>query len=86
MHSPKDMEYDLKGHRVLVSYREFVYFGQDALDRSPTLDYLVVGRAHRCRFSEKQISSFICFISEYPHGILAPPTKWPVNDESWRIK
>ena len=84
MHKPKDMEHDLKGKRVLVSSQEFAYFGQKAVERPPELDCLVVGRAHRCRFSQEQIRYFLDFISDHPRGVFAPPTKWPKNDESWR--
>ena len=83
MHKPKDMEHDLKGKRVLVS-QEFVYFGTEALDRPPELDCLVVGHAHRCRFSQEQIMSFLDFMFQQPRGVMAPPNKWPENDRSWR--
>ena len=85
MHNPKDMEHDLKDRRVLVSSQEFVCFGQKAVERPPELDCLVVGIAHRCRFSQDQICYFLDFIFDHPRGgVLALPTKWPVNDESWR--
>ena len=35
--------------------------------------------------SQEQICYFLDFIFDDPRGeVLALPTKWPVNDESWR--
>lgn len=89
MHSKGDQEnpdtkaHDLGGVNVLVA-RTFHYFGASGPELPGHLDELKVGRAHKNRFSRETISSFLEFIAPHPQGVNAPPTKWPVGDNSWR--
>lgn len=77
------MKHDLGGRHVLVGV-EFVYFG-GAGPRLPTaLEFLQVGRGHRCRFTQEQVETFLAWVSNQPRGIQRRPAKWPVDDDSWR--
>lgn len=89
MHSHRDKENpetkarDLGGVNVLVA-RRFHYFGSSAPELPPCLEELKVRRGHKNRFSRKTVGDFLEFISSYPQGVSAPPTKWPGGDMSWK--
>jgi hypothetical protein len=81
--NPRTKAHDLKGLYVLMGKR-FHYFGSAGLELPAHLKELKVGRGHRCRFSQQTVSNFLTFISAYDQGVLAPPTRWPIDDKSWR--
>ncbi len=81
--NPETKAQDLGGKNVLIS-KTFYYFGSRALDLPKVLDKLRVGRAHKNRFSSDIISAFIDFITHQTVGLNAPPTSWPLNDDSWK--
>lgn len=70
---------DLSGVNVLISWN-FHYFGSQGPELPRHLGELIVGRAHKNRFSREIISKFHEFISIQPKGISGPPTRWPDND------
>lgn len=79
----KTKAHDLGGKNVLIS-KAFYYFGSRALDLPDILNDLRVGRGHKSRFSSAIVSAFIGFISRQTVGVIAPPTDWPCNDDSWK--
>lgn len=81
----KLMRRDLGGKRVLVS-REFAYFGsgEKALRLPRALECLIVGRGHRCRFSDDVKEGFLRFVRKQKRGVHAHPRHWPEGDESWK--
>ncbi len=81
--NPRTKAHDLGGINVLVS-TAYHYFGASSPELPESLSELKVGRAHKNRFSQQTISTFLKFIDSYPKGIIGPPTKWPHNDHSWR--
>ena len=81
--NPETKRDDLGGEKVLVA-KKFHYFGASGPELPAHLEELKVRRGHKNRFSEKTISNFLEFISSYPRGVNAPPTKWPKGDNSWR--
>jgi len=81
--NPKTKAHDLGGRNVLVAKR-FHYFGAAGPRLPPQLEELKVGRAHKNRFPEETIRSFLGFITSYPQGISGPPTTWPSGDMSWK--
>lgn len=81
--NPATKAHDLGGKNVLVA-ETFHYFGSQAIPIPPDLDCLKVGRAHKCRFTQDDISRFLDFVSDKPVGVNAPPTHWPHDDASWR--
>lgn len=81
--NPETKAHDLGGVNVLIA-KNFYYFGGSGPKLPPHLDELKVGRGHKCRFSEKTIADFLEYISSFTHGVNAPPTKWPIGDNSWR--
>lgn len=83
--NPETKAHDLGGVNVLVA-RKFHYFGVSGPKLPSHLDKLKVGRAHKNRFSQEIIRDFLGFISSYPQGVSAPPTKWPASDTSWKQK
>lgn len=81
--NPKTKAHDLGGVNVLVA-KKFHYFGASGPELPPHLEELKVGRAHKNCFSQETIRDFLEFISSYPQGVSAPPTKWPSGDMSWK--
>ena len=81
--NPETKAHDLGGVNVLVA-RRFHYFGGSGPELPLYLEELTVGRAHKNRFSRETIDGFLEFISSYPQGVSAPPTKWPGSDMSWK--
>jgi hypothetical protein len=75
-------QWDLSGRNVLVGSR-FWYFGREAVELPSGLEFLVVGRGHRSRFTEAQISKIVAFLEGFPEGIHASPSRWPESDNSW---
>jgi len=82
---PKSKKHDLNGKNVLISHK-FHYFGSKPIDLPDTLVELKVGRAHKSRFSQETISTFVEFISRQSAGVDAPPSSWPQNDDSWKTE
>ena len=76
--------HDLGGKHVLIS-RNFYYFGQKALNLPETLEELKVGRAHKNKFTPDIVSAFLDFIARQTAGVNAPPSSWPLNDDSWKM-
>jgi hypothetical protein len=74
---------DLRGRNVLIS-KTFYYFGSKAPNLPEALEDLKVGRAHKNKFSPTIISAFMDFLSKKKAGVNAPPTDWPLHDESWK--
>jgi hypothetical protein len=86
VHSSKDIKRDLGGQRILVS-ETFTYFGSKAVKLPPHLSFLVVGRAHKCRFTAEQKNDFNAFVAGLgTKGNYAPPRKWPTGNDSWLTK
>jgi hypothetical protein len=79
---PNTKKRDLAGRFVLVGTK-FVYFGSRPVELPDGLECLIVGRGHKCRFSQGTITAFEQWISRFTTGMHAPPTKWPQDDVSW---
>lgn len=80
----KTKTHDLDGKHVLIS-KNFYYFGQKALNLPETLEELKVGRAHKNKFAPDVVSAFLDFIARQTAGVNAPPSSWPLNDDSWKM-
>ena len=91
-HSASDVEHedaenkkhDLSGRRVLIS-ETFAYFGSKPRELPPELKPLVVGRGHRCRFSDEVKDAFLRFVGSIRSGVYAAPRRWPPGDDSWKL-
>jgi hypothetical protein len=81
--APETKTRDLSGLNVLISWN-FHYFGRQGPELPNHLGELIVGRAHKNKFSPEIISKFHQFIAIQSKGISGPPTRWPDNDQSWR--
>lgn len=81
---PVKKTHDLSGINVLVSWN-FYYFGSRGPELPGDLGELIVGRAHKNKFSHEVIAGFLRFIANQPKGVNGPPTKWPDNDHSWQL-
>ena len=81
----KNKDKDLRGKNVLIS-KTFYYFGARPLNLPESLHDLKVGRAHKNRFLPEVVSAFIAFITRQRAGVNAPPTSWPINDDSWKTE
>lgn len=75
--------HDLGGVYILVA-KKFHYFGASGPELPVHLEEIKIERGHKNRFSEETISNFLEFISSYLRGVNAPPTNWPIGDNSWR--
>ena len=80
--NPKRKAHDLDGRRVLVS-ETFAYFGSKPLELPEALQGLIVGRGHRCMFSDEVKTGFIRFTGSTGFGVHAAPRSWPSGDDSW---
>ena len=80
--NPDTKKRDLSGKNVLIS-KNFHYFGSKPLDLPNELNELIVGRAHKNKFTDIITSYFIDFISPQKMGVIASPTNWPKDDTSW---
>jgi len=74
---------DLSSDSVLAG-RRFVYFGGAGPKLPRRLEFLRVGRAHRCRFSDAQVARVRTWFDGLEHGVRGRPTLWKEGDESWR--
>jgi hypothetical protein len=81
--NPERKSHDLGGRNVLIS-EAFAYFGSEGLTLPSELECLIVGRGHRCRFSDDVKTQFLEFVRQSGFGVHAPPRKWPGNDKSWK--
>lgn len=81
--NPETKKHDLAGRYVLIG-KKFFYFGDSGPELPPYLEELKVARGHKNRYSGITVQRFLNFISAYPTGVNAPPTSWPVGDNSWR--
>jgi putative DNA base modification enzyme with NMAD domain len=79
----KNKEHDLGGNNVLIS-ETFAYYGSKGLTLPPELEWLIVGRGHRSRFSDEVKNQFLEFVGHSGSGIHAPPRHWPEDDKSWK--
>ena len=79
----KTKTHDLGGENVLIS-KTFYYFGSRPPDLPESLGDLKVCRGHKCRFPSEVVSVFKAFITCQTAGVIAPPTCWPCNDDSWK--
>lgn len=66
---------------VLVM-EDFVYFGGEGPELPGALDFLVVARGHRCRFSEAEVGLVASFFDELPRGVQGRPALWSEEDRS----
>lgn len=89
MHSHEDgsehagnKAHDLSGKRILVS-ETFAYFGSKPKPLPSELESLIVGRAHRSRFSDETKDAFLRFAGTVGFGVHAAPRRWPGGDDSW---
>lgn len=80
---PENKAHDLGGRRVIVA-TNFHYFGGDGPALPPRLHSLIVARGHKNKFPSETVSDFLGFLRSFPRGVVAPPTTWPADDESWR--
>jgi hypothetical protein len=83
---PERKEDDLKGENVLVS-TNFVYFGSEAVDLPPELEFLVVARNYRSHFSGDEQEAFLHFIRKVCKkkiGVVGRPGLWRKDDGSWK--
>jgi hypothetical protein len=89
MHSDGEREHagnknhDLGGDNVLIS-EAFAYFGSKPLTLPPELEFLIVGRGHRSRFSDAEKTRFVEFTRQLGFGIHSSPRHWPEKDTSWK--
>lgn len=83
LENPYLKNHDLNGKNVLVS-ENFYYFGSKPIRLPQHLSVLKVGRAHKCRFSDETVQAFVDIMKENKPGVLAPPSSWPQDDDSWR--
>lgn len=81
--NPANKDHDLGGRFVLTSM-DFSYFGVDAIPLPDRFRSLIVGRAHRCHFSEELVAEVDTWRKSLPRGLQNRPRKWPNGDASWR--
>jgi hypothetical protein len=74
---------DLRGKRILIS-ETYAYFGAQMPELPPSLDSLIVGRGHKCRFSDEVKVEFLRFVKSVGlGGVRAVPRQWRNGDDSW---
>lgn len=74
---------DLSGTYVLVCER-FTYWGRSGPVLPEELQFLAVGRGHRCNLTVDQIDTVARWFADLPGGILGAPAQWKTGDQSWR--
>lgn len=74
---------DVSTDRVLVA-SQFIYYGGNGPQLRNELGFLRVSRGHRSRFTKQQINMVEAWFVGLELGVVARPTSWPSNDESWR--
>ena len=67
---------DLRPGKVLVG-RAFTYFGGEGPELPGDLNFLRVGRAHKCRFNGPQVKSCLEWFASLLRGLQGRPTIWP---------
>jgi hypothetical protein len=87
-HGPEAQDEDLSGRTVLVS-ANFCYFGSAALDVPADVRPTVPLGAARYGFltrDEQRATAFVNWVLENGQQgmVLAPPHKWPEDDNSWQ--
>ncbi|MEI7726891.1 MAG: hypothetical protein WCK09_17410 [Bacteroidota bacterium] len=79
----KNKDKDLSGKFVLIS-DEFYYFGSKPIKIPKNLQSLICGRGDKCKFDDKVKKAFVKHISSKKQGVLAKPSLWNENDNSWK--
>jgi hypothetical protein len=72
---PQSKSHDLSGKYVLVG-RDFVYFGADGPEVPAQLEFLRVGRGHRCRFEPGELQKVLSWVDGERRGKLSTPADW----------
>jgi len=80
---PVSKRHDLGGIKVLLANR-YAYFGREGAQVPDKLNFLAVGRGHRCRFTADEVACVVDWFKETAKGVLGAPAIWPVGDDSWR--
>jgi len=81
--NPGQKQTDLQGQNVLVC-EKFTYWGGAGPDLSEELEFLTIGRNHRCRFSEEEVETVTRWFATLPGGVFGAPGLWKPGDDSWR--
>jgi hypothetical protein len=64
------MRLDLGGRQVLISEKEFAYFGSEPKALPPELKCLIVGRNHKCHFPPEVVEQFVHhFVRQFKFGV-----------------
>lgn len=74
---------DLGGNHVLTGER-FTYWGRSGPALPEELEFLAVGRGHRCNFTHDQVSTAVRWFADLPGGVQGAPAEWKAGDQSWR--
>src|ERR1035437_3247438 len=80
---PERKAMDLRGKRILIS-ETYAYFGARMPELPASLDSLIVGRGHKCRFWDEVKVEFVRFVKNVGlGGVRAVPRQWRNGDDSW---
>ena len=71
-HCSSDIPHDTEINRVLASV-DFIYWGQEGPRLPDDLQHLIVGRKHRCRFSQEEIDAFVAWFNVQERGRVGMP-------------
>lgn len=74
---------DLGGNHVLTGER-FTYWGRSGPALPEEIEFLAVGRGHRCNFTDDQVSTVVRWFEDLPGGVQGAPAEWKAGDQSWR--
>ncbi|GAA2042659.1 hypothetical protein GCM10009839_51890 [Catenulispora yoronensis] len=74
---------DLGGNNVLIGER-FTYWGRSGPALPGQIEFLAVGRGHRCNFANDQVSAVVRWFEDLPGGVQGAPAEWMAGDHSWR--
>lgn len=74
---------DLGVNRVLTGER-FTYWGRSGPALPEEIEFLAVGRGHRCSFTDDQVSTVVRWFADLPGGVQGAPAEWKAGDQSWR--
>lgn len=72
---PQSKSQDLSGKYVLVA-KDFVYFGADGPPVPAELEFLRVGRGHRCHFKPEELQELLVWVDGQRLGRLGTPADW----------
>jgi hypothetical protein len=72
---PQSKRHDLSGKYVLVA-KDFVYFGADGPPVPVELEFLRVGRGHRCHFEPEELQDLLVWVDGQRRGRLGNPADW----------